>query len=188
MRRNATIAVVIVAVLGGAVGVLALIAGPRPDSAAAPQAKPAWTEMPWPFPMDQWGRGKAFACKPEACGAEVRLYLRAKVGFCDCVSDIDDDEVDRVGDFDLVGGDRAALGSGRPIEVRWMKGRSRAYALSAAATPPSSALAVAFHDHCDMIVATAVIGGEQPAAQEGAVLELLNSDRVLRWAEVTLGL
>jgi len=188
MRRNATLAGLILALLGGALGVVALIAGPRPDRAVAPPGKPAWTEVPWPFPMDQWGRGKAFACQPEDCGADVRLYLRAKVGFCDCVSDIDDEEVDRVSDFDLLGGGHAALGSGRPIEVRWMKGRSRAYALSAGAAPPSSALAVAFHDHCDMIAATAVIGGERPAAQEGAVLELLNSDRVLRWAEVTLGL
>ncbi len=39
-----------------------------------------------------------------------------------------------------------------------------------------------------MIVATAAVGGDQPAAQEDAVLEFLNSDLVLRRAEATLGL
>ena len=39
-----------------------------------------------------------------------------------------------------------------------------------------------------MIVATAVIGGAEPAAREAAVLAFLNGDLVLRWAETTLGL
>jgi hypothetical protein len=39
-----------------------------------------------------------------------------------------------------------------------------------------------------LIVATAAIGGGQPGVQEDAVLEFLNSDLVLRRAEVTLGL
>jgi len=188
MRRNAAVAVLVFGALGGAACAAALLMGPRLDGAAAPPPKPVWTEMPWPFPIDQWGGGKAFRCKPEHCGAEVKLYLRAKIGFCDCVSAIDDDEVDRVADFDLLGGDRAALGAGQPVDVHWMQGRSRAYALSAGATPPRSALAVAFHDRCDMMVATAVIGGEQPAAQEAAVLAFLNSDTVLHWAEVAVGL
>lgn len=174
--------------LGAAVCAAALVVGLRPDSTAAPPAKPVWTEMAWPFPVDQWGRGKTFECKPEHCGTEVRLYLRAKIGFCDCVSAIDDDEIDRVGDFGLLGDTATALGPGRPIDVRWMKGRSRGYALSGGAIAGRSALAVAFHDHCDMMIATAVIHGDQPAAQEVAVLQFLNSNTVLHWAELTLGL
>ena len=157
-------------------------------SAPTPEIRAVWTEVKWPFPLDQWGTGKAFRCRAEHCGTEVNLYLRAKLGFCDCVSAIDDDEVDRVGDVELVGGERAALGAGRPIDVRWMKGRSRGYAIGGPGAMAKSALSIAFHDRCDMIVATAATGGEQPAAQEDAVLEFLNSDRVLRWAEVTLGL
>ena len=76
--------------------------------------RPDWTEVAWPFPADQWGRGKAFRCKPADCGAEVNLYLRAKIGFCNCVTGIsDDDELDRMSDFDLVGG-ATPLGNGRP--------------------------------------------------------------------------
>ena len=52
----------------------------------------------------------------------------------------------------------------------------------------ASALSIAFNDRCDVIVATAVIGGAEPAAREAAVLAFLNGDLVLRWAENTLGL
>ncbi len=51
-----------------------------------------------------------------------------------------------------------------------------------------SALTVAFHDRSDMIVATAVLGNNDPALQHDVVLDFLNSDPALRWAEITLGL
>jgi hypothetical protein len=73
----------------------------------------------------------------------VNLYLRAKIGLCNCVSAIDDEEVDRVGDVDLVGGERAELGPGRSIDVRWMKGRSRGYAVGGRGAAAKSALSVA---------------------------------------------
>ena len=186
--RRVIIASAVTCAAGVALGV-ALLAGGlfEPASPPAPPREPLWTEVAWPFPADQFGKGKAFRCKTEHCGTEVVLYLRAKIGFCDCVKTIDDDEVDRVGDIDLFSSERAALGTGRPITVRWMQGRSRPYAVRAGGAA-QSALAVAFHDRCDMIVATAAIAGEPLAAQEDAVIAFLNSDRVLRWAEVTLGL
>jgi hypothetical protein len=49
-----------------------------------------WTEVKWPFPIDQWGSGRAFACKATDCGAEVSLYLRAKLGSCNCTTGIAD--------------------------------------------------------------------------------------------------
>ena len=69
-----------------------------------------------------------------------------------------------------------------------MQGRSRGYALGGRSAMVKSALTIAFHDRCDIIVATAAIGNSEPAAQEHAVLEFLNGDRVLRWAEATFGL
>jgi hypothetical protein len=190
MIRIALSVVAVALVSGGALGAAGLLAGrvPKPGGAAAPSPKPVWTEASWPFPTDPWGKGKAYRCKAEHCGTEVNLYLRAKIGSCGCVSAIDDDDLDRIGDVDLVGGERAALGPGRPIDVRWMKGRSRGYALGGRGATARSALAIAFHERCDMVVATAAIGGDRPAAQEDAVLEFLNSDPVLRWAEATLGL
>jgi len=96
--------------------------------------------------------------------------------------------VERVGDIDLLAKEREALGAGREIAVRWMKGRSRGYALTEGRVAARSALAIAFHDRCDLIVATAAIDGPHPGDLEANVLQFLNSDLVLRWAELTLGL
>jgi hypothetical protein len=68
-----------------------------------------------------------------------------------------------------------------------MQGRSRGYEIHGSVTV-KSALTVAFHDRCDIIVATAALGKHDPALQRDAVLDFLNSDLVLRWAETTLGL
>ena len=149
-------------------------------------ARPAWSEAAWPFPIDQWGEGWAYQCKAADCGVEVNLYLRPKIGFCNCQTGVADDaELDRVGDVDLAGGDASALGPGRAIAVQWMKGRSRGYQVSAPSA--KSVLSVAFNNKCDVIVAT-VVAGNQPVAQEQAVLDFLNSDMMRQWAEGVLGL
>ena len=89
---------------------------------------PVWSEVAWPFPMDQWGKGKAFVCKAAHCGTDVTVYIRAKIGFCNCATGVaDDEELDRISDFDLFGNKLTALGPGQPIAVAWMKGRSRAF-------------------------------------------------------------
>jgi hypothetical protein len=80
------------------------------------------------------------------------------------------------------------LGPGRQINVAWMKGRSRAYAITDPYRARNSALSVAFNDRCDAIVATTVIAQDRPEAIEPSVIEFLNSDVVVHWAEVTLGL
>jgi len=188
MRRSITLAILGAVVAGGVLGAAVLAGQMLPARTAAVEPKPQWTEVVWPFAMDQWGKGKAFHCRAEHCGSEVRLYLRAKIGFCGCITTIDDEEVDRVGDLDLLGKENAALGPGRAIDVRWMKGRSRGYALRGSGASARSALSIAFHDRCDMVVATAAMTDERPAEQEAAVLDFLNSEQVLRWAEVTLGL
>ena len=169
-------------------GSAALLGGKVPERPRlASGNRPVWAEVAWLFPLDQWGRGLAFRCKPSDCGSDINLYLRAKIGFCNCASEIDDDEVDRVGDTGLVGGERTALGAGNPLGVHGMQGRSRGYKIRGNVTA-KSALAVAFHDRCDMIVATAILGNNDPALQREAVLDFLNRDLVLRWAEITLGL
>ena len=151
--------------------------------------RPVWSEVTWPFPIDQWGTGRAFACRAADCGSEVNLYLRAKLGSCNCTTGVADDaDLDRMSDFDLVGGEVSPLGAGRPITVAWMKGRSRAYALIARNQPGKSALSVAFNDRCDMVVATVVLTHKRPATTEPVVMEFLNSRTVLNWAEIALGI
>jgi hypothetical protein len=191
MRTTTAIAAAAAVGLGGLVGAFALLAGNRTadDGAAARSPRAIWTEVQWPFPIDQWGKGKAFRCKAADCGAEVNLYLRAKLGSCNCTTGVADDaELDRMSDFDLVGGEVSPLGDGRPIAVAWMKGRSRAYTLTARKPPGRTALSVAFNDRCDMVVATAVLPHDRPATIEPGVIAFLNGSTVLRWAEVALGL
>ena len=159
-----------------------------PRHAAATAIAPVWTEIAWPFPNDPWGKGKAFRCKAADCGAEVNLYLRAKIGFCNCTTGVaDDEDLDRMGDLVLFG-DVSPLGTGRPISVAWMKGRSRAYTLNARNQPGKTAISVVYNERCDMIAATAVLGHDRPAVTEPSVIEFLNSNTVMRWAEITLGL
>ena len=189
MTRRALIlaAVLAIAATGGGTAAFLAVQTTQPQRIASDR-QAVWTEIAWPFPLDPWGRGRAFRCNSADCGDAVALYLRAKLGFCGCVTAIDDEEVDRVGDADLLGGERVALGRGRAIEVRWMKGRSRGYTISGRGATAKSALLIAFHDRCDMIVATAAIASNKPHGHEEAVIAFLNSDLVLRWAEVTLGL
>jgi len=168
-------------------GLGAIAAGSLDTTSAAPQ--PVWTEVAWPFPMDQWGKGKAFVCRASDCGTEVRVYVRAKIGFCNCATGVaDDQELDRISDFDLFGTQLTAQGAGQPVTVAWMKGRSRAFSLVGPQRLGKSALSIGFNDHCDAIVATAVAGLERPAAIEAAVLDFLNSRTVVSWVQATLGL
>ena len=183
--------IVVVALGVGLAGLLAGDAatvgvGRQPSEAAAPATKPAnWTEIKWPFPLDQWGVGRAFECRD--CGAEAKLYLRAKLGFCNCTSGVADDaELDRVGDLELLSDKFKGLSDGRPVKVGWMNGRSRPYQVAIPYASPRSVLAIAFNDKCDVVVATVV--ADQVGAAEQAALNFLNGDLVLRWAERELGL
>ena len=148
-----------------------------------------WTEVKWPFLIDQWGLGRAFQCRSEECGGDVALYLRAKVGFCNCTTGVaDDEEIDRVGDIGLIGWHSQARAAGSPVQVGWMKGRSRAFVVEGPNQPRRFTLAVAVSNKCDAIVATVV--AERPLSSdiEQAALEFLSSAPVLRWAEANTGL
>lgn len=188
MRKTSVVLAVAAFVLGGLIGSYALLAErPLERGAAAGGMHPAWSEVQWPFPLDQWGKGKAYRCKSADCGTDVTVFVRAKIGFCNCATGVsDDEELDRISDFDLLGNSVAPLASGRPIAVAWMKGRSRPFAIGASQSY-KSALSVGFNDRCDAIVATAALATDKPAVAEPIVLEFLNSNTVLRWAEVTLG-
>jgi hypothetical protein len=186
-RTFAIAAVVAIAAMVG--GYVVFLAGTAPQKLPiGPGQRQIWTKVNWPFPLDLWGPGLAFRCKAVDCGSEVYLYLRAKLGFCNCPTTIDDEMVDRVGDIDLLASERKALGPGRTVEVHSMQGRGRTYEMAGRRATVKSALSFAFHNRCDLIVATAAIADDQPGVHEDSVLEFLNSGLVLRWAEVTLGL
>jgi hypothetical protein len=134
--KPARLTLTLVAGLAGAIAGCFAFIGPHrlvgKMAGDASVARPVWIEVKWAFPMDQWGTGRAFVCKASDCGSEVNLYLRAKLGSCNCANGVADDaDLDRMSDFDLLGRAVSPLGAGRPINIGWMKGRSRVYTLDA---------------------------------------------------------
>ena len=189
--RNTVIAVMLGLALGAAAGLSAFFGLPMLVQSKALTAPnhPKFTEARWPFPTDEWGEGKAFRCAAADCGVDVSVYIRAKIGFCNCVSGVsDDNELDRLSDFNPMGEKPSVLGAGHAINIAWMKGRSRAYAVAEPYHAPGSALAIAFNDRCDAIVATATVAHDPPTAIEPSVIDFLNSEVIVHWTEVTLGL
>ena len=69
MRRATAIAIVAASLVSALAAALAWFGLSQRAAATAP--RPVWTEVAWPFPIDQWGKGKAFRCKAADCGAEV---------------------------------------------------------------------------------------------------------------------
>jgi hypothetical protein len=175
---------ILVVALGAAMA--GLLAG---DAATVGATRPVWNEVKWPFPMDQWGFGKAFRCGPADCGTEISVYLRAKIGFCNCATGVADDaELDRVGDLELYSDKWIGLADGREIKVGLMSGRSRPYKVEMRYSTPVYAHAIGFNDKCDVAVATVVAAQGQLTVAERMALDFLNTDRVLRWAEKELGI
>jgi hypothetical protein len=180
----------------GVVAVVAVAAAVAGGYAAFRGAEPAdgsvaseWKEVAWRFPIDQWGTGRAFSCQRTDCAREVSLYLRAKLGSCNCTTGVaNDDDVDRMSDFDLLGGEAAPLAPGKLINVGVMKGRVRAYTLAASGGRERHVISVVVNDRCDMIVATAVLPRDRLDKIEPAVMNFLNSPSVVQWTEVAIGL
>lgn len=115
------------------------------------------------------------------------LYVRPKLGSCNCATGVaSDEDLDRMSDFDLLGGEVSPVAGGWPITVGWMKGRSRVYAL--APHSRGSAISVVINDRCDMIVATVVVSAGLPGTIEPSVIDFLNSKPMLHWAELELGI
>jgi hypothetical protein len=149
---------------------------------------PEWTETRWPFLLDQWGVGKAYVCGSAGCGARIEVFIRPKIGFCNCATGVADDiELERVADTDLISTAVQPLGPGAPVDAGWMHGRIRLYQVSAA-RPDDRVLSVALNDHCDAVVAVAALGNADPAAVTPAVVAFLNSRPVLQWVRRELGL
>jgi hypothetical protein len=163
--------------------------GVRAPSPAHPgTAESVWAEVKWPFLLDQWGIGKAFSCLPADCGVKVDVYVRPKIGFCNCSTGVSDDtELERVADTDLVSPKTRPVGPSRPVKVGWMKGLVRPYWVSDGEAS-ESLLSVAYNDECDVVVAVAALGDGDPTVVEPKVIAFLNSNPMVLWAKKELGL
>lgn len=171
-------------------GVCAVVAGAllawrqgAPDLAGWREIELAWHK---PAP---WEASRAFECTASRCGTPVTLLVQAKVGLCNCETGIrDDDDLERMSDLALLGGASEPQAPGHAVEVSGMSGRARAYAVNGSTLPVRSALAIAYNERCDMVVATAMSPAEGAAPAESAVRQLLESPQIVKWVEAKLGL
>ncbi|MGX1350082.1 hypothetical protein AB7M49_003658 [Bradyrhizobium elkanii] len=169
MMRSWPVIAAMVLVLGG----LSVVAGYE----RAPAGAAAWREIAWPFPRDGWPAGRAFRCGSAQCGGDVEVYLRPKLGFCNCDSGVaDDDEVDRVADVDMISPRFVPLKAGDIVRVADMPGRIRVYDLDGHRT----AIGIAVSHRCDLMAVVAQGSGDVGRVQ-GATLKFLEGREVSAW-------
>jgi hypothetical protein len=175
MRR--LIAILIAALAFGALSGFAAYQKVRPQGLGNAD----WREIAWPFPRDAWPAGRAFRCQSAACGEGVELYVRPKIGFCNCDSGVaDDDEVDRVADLDMISPNFVPRAPGRVLRVADMSGRARAYDLDMSDGSHHAAIGIALAHRCDLLVAVAQ-GNGTASAVERAALALLGTHGMAHW-------
>ncbi len=161
--------------------------GALPGRAAVEAGQPAFREIafreiPWPFPRDGWPAGRAFRCSDAECGG-IEVYIRPKLGFCNCDSGVaDDDEVDRVGDLDLISERFAPLRPGEPIRVADMAGRVRAYELRMPGDARHAAVGIAVSQRCDLFVAVAHGAAAADDVQRFATA-LVETNEIRSWVQ-----
>lgn len=143
-----------------------------------------WQEIAWPFPRDGWPAGRAFRC--EDCGG-IELYVRPKIGFCNCDTGVaDDDEVDRVTDLDLISERFVPMEEGKVVRVADMAGRSRSYELKMTDGSDHVAVGIALSHRCDLMVAVAQ-GKAAQAELQRAALDYLATGAMHHWMLASLG-
>ena len=166
----------VIAAMFLALGGLSAVAGYE----MAPPRPAQWREIAWPFPRDGWPAGRAFRCGTAECGTDVEVYLRPKLGFCNCDSGVaDDDEVDRVSDVDMISLRFVPLKAGDVVDVADMRGRIRAYDIEMPEGKRTAIGIVASH-RCDLM-AVAAQGGGDAARVQGATLKFLESREMKTW-------
>jgi hypothetical protein len=181
MRR--LIAIAIAAMVFGALSGVAAYQKVRPQNADSEDRN--WQEIAWPYPRDGWPAGRAFRC--DGCSARIELYVRPKIGFCNCDTGVaDDDEVDRVADLDLISDRFAPLAQGQVIRVADLSGRSRAYDLDMPSGARHAAVGIAVSRHCDLLVA--VVQGKARADElQREAVAFLTTARMKHWMMAALG-
>jgi hypothetical protein len=172
------------ALSGVAVGICVLA-----SIAAYQVAQPAtggWHEIAWPFPRDGWPAGRAYHCNVASCGDEIDLYVRPKIGFCNCDSGVaDDDEVDRVADLDMVSDRFIPLAAGKVVHVADMAGRTRDYDLRMPDGSQRTAIGIAASRRCDLMVAVA-LGKAKSSTLQPQALAFLASNAMANWMNAAL--
>jgi hypothetical protein len=169
-------------VMASAVVGLGALSGAAAYQHAGLHQEEAWREIVWPFPRDGWPAGRAFRCNTVACGGEVQVYVRPKIGFCNCDRGVaDDDEVDRVADLDLLSERFTPRAPGDVVAIGDMPGRMRAYDLKMPDGSQQAAIGIAVARRCDLLVAVAH-GRADAREMQRAALDFLAGRETTRWA------
>lgn len=143
-----------------------------------------WREIAWPFPVDAWPAGRAFRCDSSKCGSDINLYVRPKIGFCDCYRGVaDDDEIDRVGDVVMISERYVPTSPGIAVTINGMSGRARRFSILAPQQAAFDVFAIALARRCDSIVATAVSNQLITASAQEQIIALLGSKEMKNWIE-----
>ncbi len=167
---------------GGMVAALAGFAAfaawfPKPDH---DEAETGWRRIGWPFPRDAFPAGRAWRRDT------TEVYVRPKLGFCaNCATGVvEDSEVDRVADVDLLDPNFVSVAEGRHIRITDLSGRARLYKIKKDGRERlAQGLAVSFN--CDLIVAVAVgpLDDEEVAK---SVRRFLETNTVQVWLNTQL--
>jgi hypothetical protein len=149
--------------------------------AASPDVA-GWQPIAWPFPRDAWPAGRAYHCPASACGADLAVYIRPKIGFCNCTTGVaDDEEVDRVTDLDLIGPQFAPKAPGSEVGVADLRGRARDYRLQKPGGVIQPVEGIALSHQCDLIVA--VVDGDAASERAQAAVHDLLTEAVITWVK-----
>ena len=168
------------AAITAAIGVLCLGAM---AIAAEPVERPVWREARWTPPIDNWGFGLAYVCDNAACPGGVRMFVRTKVGFCNCFSGVaDDDEIDRIGDVDLHADIYKPVEPGQVTSVGDLRGRKRVFQTQNRWTSNSQVLSIVVATDCKAVVATLVSAAPISTTVESAAVALLGAKQFQQWA------
>jgi len=168
-----------------ALSALSAVAAYRVTRPTTAESTSRWQEIAWSFPRDGWPAGRAFRCA--SCGEGVELYVRPKIGFCNCEAGVaDDDEVDRVADLDLISARFVPTEAGNVVHVADMAGRSRSYQLKMVDGAQHAAIGIALSHRCDLLVAVAQ-GSAAPSELQREALNYLASGEMHRWMMASLG-
>jgi hypothetical protein len=147
-----------------------------------------WQQIPWPFGRDAWPPGLAFRCMAPDCSDGAEVYVRPKMGFCNCALGVsDDEEVDRVIDLDLISEHFRPVAAGKPVHIAGLAGRSRSYTLDMPDGTVRAAAGIALSHQCDAVVAVTHGKSANAAGLEREALDLLSSKAVTAWLDSALG-
>jgi hypothetical protein len=167
---------------GGMVAALAGFAAfaawfPKPDRE---EEATGWRRIGWPFPRDAFPAGRAWRRD------NTEVYVRPKVGFCaNCATGVvEDSEVDRVSDVDLLDTRFVPVAAGKRIHITDLSGRARLYRIKKDGRD-RLAQGIAVSYKCDLIVAVA-IGPVDDEAVAKQVRRFLETNTVQGWLNAQL--